>query len=649
MTASTPKLIFDDGGYKISIGKKIGSGGEGDVYEILSHNQEFVAKIYHKPLDKEKQQKLKLMVQGCNDDLKRISAWPDKLIYNGQNGPICGFLMPKISDYEPIHKLYGPAHRKQLFPNADWKFLIRASKNLAAAFSVMHNYGYVIGDVNEGNILVNKQALVKLIDCDSFQVRDQNNKIYYCEVGVAQFTPPEIQNSKNFKIPRSPNYDNFGLSILIFQLLFLARHPFAGVYHGKGDMPIEKAIAEYRFAFGKTAHLKSISPPPNSVDLSIIPDEVSNLFEQAFTEKGVQQPYRPSANSWWKALDSLEKQLKTCKLEAIHKYYSALTFCPWCKLEAISGILLFLGFDITTKFDLGIEWQRVHAIKSPGPLPNITPKNYHYKPEPISKEIETANLKKKIRRIIAIIIGIGGVLINIWLIIPSIIIALLLFLYQGKEKDELIKRQKKFVDIRNRWIELNKKWKKEASDEEYKIQYNRLAVLKRNYESLEKEYANDKISLQNAVRTRQFNKYLENCFIDSYNIPRIGPNRKATLRSFGIETAADVVDYKIMRIPGFGNALTNELLSWRRQMENNFHFDPSKGVDKSDIQMLIHKFQPKMRPIEREFRSGIENLNDVQGKIFKNRMALQPIVEECAKELAQATSDLEPFKIYGLF
>jgi DNA-binding helix-hairpin-helix protein with protein kinase domain len=643
MTPSVPQMIFDDSGCRLSIGKKIGSGGEGDVYEISSYNQEFVAKIYHKSLDVEKRDKLKLMVTGCNDELKRISAWPSKLIYNGQNGPICGFLMPKISDYEPIHKLYGPAHRKQLFPNADWKFLIRAAKNLAAAFSVMHKYGYVIGDVNEGNLLVNKQAVVKLIDCDSFQVRGPNNKIYYCEVGVANFTPPEIQNSKNFKIPRSPNYDNFGLSILIFQLLFLARHPFAGVYHGKGDMPIEKAIAEYRFAYSKTSHLKSISPPPNSVDLSIVPVEVSDLFEQAFTEKGVQQPYRPSAISWWNSLDSLEKRLKTCNLEAIHKYYSALTFCPWCKLEANLGILLFIGIDIT-KFDLKIEWQKVLSIKSPGPLPNINPKIYNFKPEPITTEIEKAILKKKIRQILGVLIGIGGTLINIWLIIPSIIIAIILIFYPGKEKEELKKRQKNFKDIRDKWIELDKNWKKEASDEEYKIQYNRLAVLKRNYEYLEKEYSNDKISLQNTVRVRQLNKYLDNCFIDSHNIPRIGPNRKATLRSFGIETAADIVEYKIMRIPGFGNVLTNELLIWRRHMENNFHFDPSKGIDKSDVQILIHKFQPKMRPIEREFRSGIENLNNIQQKIFKNRFTLQPNVEKCAKELAQANSDLKPFK-----
>jgi len=648
MTSTTPQSLFDSKGSQLTIGKKIGSGGEGDVFEISSADQKFVAKIYHKSVDTQKQEKLQSMVQGCTDDLKNISAWPIDLIYKGKNGPICGFLMPKISDYVPIHKLYGPSHRKQLFPNVDWNFLIRAAKNVAAAFYVIHKYGYVIGDVNEGNILVNNQACVKLIDCDSFQIRTKTNIIYCCEVGVAQFTPPEIQNSKNFKSPRIPNNDNFGLAILIFQLLFMGRHPYSGVYHGKGDMPIEKAIAEYRFAFGKTSQLKLMSPPPNSVDITILPNEMSDLFEQAFTEKGVQIPYRPSAKKWAEALHNLEKQIRICNLELIHKFYSGLSFCPWCKLESTSGILFFLGSNLTLKFDLNIEWQKVTAIKPPGSIPNINPKNYNFQPEPIPEGLEKALKNRKIRQISGVLIVIVGLLINILLLIPAILIAIILFVYRGKEFEELARREKNFDTIRNNWVELNNKWKKEASDEDFKNRLNRLLILKRNYETIEKEYQNTLASLKNTVRERQLKNYLENCFIDSSNIAGIGLNRKATLRSFGIETAADIQAYKIRSIPGFGDTLTNKLVLWRQQMEKQFRFDPSKGIDKSDIQLLNQKFQPRMKPIEREFRYGVENLKQIQINIFKNRSNMQNSVEKCAKELAQAHSNLKPFQLLNI-
>jgi len=643
MTSSSSHTVYDDTGNQVLIGKKLGSGGEGDVYEMSS--TQVVAKIYHKSIDSEKQQKLKLMVQGCNDELNSISAWPSKLLFSRPNGPVCGFIMPRIADYQPIHNLYGPAHRKQLFPHADWMFLIRASKNLAASFAVIHKYGYVIGDVNEGNILVNKQACVKLIDCDSFQVRGSGTKVFCCEVGVPQFTPPELQNKKDFSLPRIPNCDNFGLGILIFQLLFMGRHPFSGVFHGKGDMPIEKAIAEFRFAFSRTSNLKMMSPPPNTVDLSILPADIGIFFERAFSESGIQKPFRPCAADWFKSLNDLENRLKVCNLEPLHKYYSGLSDCPWCKLESVSGILLFIAIDTTTKFDLKNEWQKVLAIKNPGPLPNIDPKLFIFPPEPIPAEIKKAVFHTKIRQIFGVIIIVLGLLVDLWLLIPCLILAAILFLYRGKEKKELNRRKEHFQVIRNNWNNLNENWRKEAGDVDFRSQYNHLVNLKRNYESLEHEYKNEYMSLQNTARERQLRKYLETCFIDNSNIPRIGRNRKATLRSFGIETAADIVGYKIRGIPGFGDVLTSELLYWRQQMENRFRFDPSKGVDKSDIQSLTQKFQPRMRPLERGLRAGIENLNRIQQKIFMKRISMQPDVEKSAKELAQAYANLKPFQI----
>ena len=635
--------LFDSNGNKINLGKKIGSGGEGDVFEISSPFQSFVAKIYHKPLDSQKQEKLKLMVQGCNDELKAISAWPVDLIYIGQKGKICGFLMVRVTDYKPIHMLYGPSHRKQLFPEANWQFLIRSAKNVAASFYVIHKYGCVIGDVNEGNILVNKQGCIKLIDCDSFQVRGNNNIKYYCEVGVAQFTPPEIQNAKNFKMERIPNHDNFGLAILIFQLLFMGRHPFSGVFHGKGDLPIEKAIAEYRFAFSKASHLKLISPPPNSVDLAIVPADIEASFEQAFTEKGIQYPYRPTARNWWKLLHDFENKLKQCDMESMHKFYAGLSSCPWCKLESTSGILLFLG--TITKFDLNVVWQKIESIKPPGPLPNISPKNFNFESTPISNDLQKAILNRKIRQISGVVIIIFGFLINIWLILLAIPIAILLFFYPGRETEEKKRRKKLFETNRINWNTLSTKWKSEAGDQEFKIQLSKLAILKKNYENIEKEYKNAQISLQNTVREQQLKKYLENCFIDSYHIPQVGANRKATLRSFGIETAADISYAKIRNLPGFGDVLTSELVSWRQQMEYTFRFDPSKGIDKHDIQILQQKFHSRMRPLERQMQTGIENLNQIQQRIFKNRGDLFSIVERSAKELAQSHADLKPFQI----
>lgn len=642
--------LFDSCGARICLGRKIGSGGEGDVYEILSPHSNIVAKIYHKPLSADKQEKLLLMARGCNDELKGISAWPTDVLHAREGGPVIGFLMPEIADYEPVHKVYGPTQRKEIFPHADWRFLVRTAKNLAAAFYVIHKFGYVIGDVNEGNILVNDQACVRLIDCDSFQVR-ANNRLYYCEVGVAQFTPPEIQKSKDFKMERTANHDNFGLAILIFQLLFFGRHPYSGVYTGKEDMPIEKAIAEFRFAYGKNSPAKSIAPPPNSVGLSVVPSQVAGLFERAFAETGARSAGRPVAGDWWEAFEFLEKRLRRCSADSVHSYYSGLAACPWCRLEESSGLLLFLSADRITKIDLRREWQKVEAINPPGPLPHISPGTFSPGPVPLAPDIVRSLEFRKIRQIagMAILAGyavivLGDMLTDYLTVLPVAIVVAALFLYPGEAAREERRRRTNLDSIRYLWDLWNKKWIAEAGDSAFLLQLNHMRDLKWKYESIERGYRNGLLSLERTIKDRQQKKFLERCSIDNCTVSRIGAGLKNTLKSAGIGTAADITQKKLHGVPQLDNTLTNDLLAWRDKMESNFLFDPTKGIERSDIHALIHKYQPLIKPVERDLLQGIPKLQRIQEDILKKRITLRPAVEKRARELAQAEANFEVFR-----
>ena len=49
---------------------------------------------------------------------------------------------------------------------------------------------------------------------------------------------------------RTENHDRFGLAVLIYQLLFVGRHPCAGVYRGAGDPSFEELIADILKDFG---------------------------------------------------------------------------------------------------------------------------------------------------------------------------------------------------------------------------------------------------------------------------------------------------------------------------------------------------------------------------------------------------------------
>ena len=131
-----------------------------------------------------------------------------------------GFTMPMLTSQHPLHDLFGPKRRQALFPNAHWSFLVHTGINLSRAFEVLHDRNIVVGDVNSNNVVVYPDSTARLIDCDSFQIQGKG-KLFRCNVGVAEYQPPELQGRDFSRIERLPQHDLFGLAVMIFQLLFV--------------------------------------------------------------------------------------------------------------------------------------------------------------------------------------------------------------------------------------------------------------------------------------------------------------------------------------------------------------------------------------------------------------------------------------------
>ena len=289
--------------------REIGRGGEGVVYELRDATH-LAAKIYSKEPDQDKAEKILSMVRLKNERLLKLSAWPLEPFYSS-SVKLSGFVMEKLTGYRPVFELYNPNIRLQEFPRADWRFLIHTAINTARAFAVIHECGHVVGDVNHANLFVAQDATVKFIDTDSFQIHDAGRH-WFCEVGVSTHQAPEMQGRSSYQgVLRTANQDNFGLAVLIFQLLFLARHPFSGRYSGRGDMPIERAIAEFRFAFSSESH--QMAPPPASLLLSDVTPQVQLHFERAFSKQSV-DGLRPTPSEWISALQELAENLRQCPM-----------------------------------------------------------------------------------------------------------------------------------------------------------------------------------------------------------------------------------------------------------------------------------------------------------------------------------------------
>ena len=236
---------------------EIARAGEGCLYTV-SQAPPVVAKIYHHP-SQARAQKLHVMLTHPPIDPMRQQghptfAWPVDLPLSDR-GHVVGFLMPWVAGTRLID-VYHPKTRLQSFPWVNPRFLLRTTRNLASMVEALHQRGYVVGDVNESNILVHTasqtSALVTLVDTDSLQVPDpRHGMVHRCIVGKPEFTPPELHGKRFEHIDRSPLHDRFGLAVLLFQLLMEGVHPFSGRWIASGEpLPLAERIKAGYFPHG---------------------------------------------------------------------------------------------------------------------------------------------------------------------------------------------------------------------------------------------------------------------------------------------------------------------------------------------------------------------------------------------------------------
>lgn len=333
MTQATPGPLFRASGAQLALGEQLAVGGEGVVFAVGAE----VAKLYHQPPAAQKAAKLRAMASTSTPRLLRVTAWPTDVIVDDAGVPV-GFLMPRVARRSDLHVLYGPKTRIARYPNATVPFLVHVAANVARAFAVVHDHGHVVGDVNQGGVAVADDGTVALVDCDSFQVVCGDDT-YPCDVGVPHYQPPELQGVSTYRgLARAVEHDRFGLAVLLFQTLFLGRHPFAGDFGGR-EFSLEEAIAARAFVYGSAAAARGMAPPRGSLPLTTVSDALAGLFERAFVGAPAE---RPTARDFIAACEAWRAELRPCASNAAHAHAPNVAACALCALENRAGLLLFL-------------------------------------------------------------------------------------------------------------------------------------------------------------------------------------------------------------------------------------------------------------------------------------------------------------------
>ena len=528
------KRLIDSQGKVLALGREIGKGGEGIVYEV-QNQPNIVAKIYLKTPDQNKADKICSMVRLGNEDLLKLSAWPRSYVQD-HNGATVGFTMEKLVGYKPLFELYSPKLRLKSFPMADWRFLIHAAMNTARAFVVVHDMGHVIGDVNHGNLLVAQDATVKFIDTDSFQV-SCNSQHWLCEVGVNTHQPPEMQCSSYKGIVRTPNQDNFGLAILVFQLLCLARHPFSGRFLGKGDMPIEKAIAEHRFAYSLDNQKTKMLPPPASIPIQALSPKVVELLEKAFSSDSSLGSNRPNGREWIAALEQLNAQLKQCKIHSGHFYFHSVSRCPWCDIEMqISSRLFPIVISVNyagTSIDFSALFSRLKELANMAQAPELPDTNSirARASEDVTKVKFMLKKYKKLFGWITCGLVIGFCVVNHLLVdskyidILNILLVtalpgILIIYYKIKQKITLSFSQA-YKASKEKWLAIKSNWDMWTHQAAFDQALEKALLLKQKLDDLLEERQQRLQTLHNNRKGQQLNNYLDQFYWKVLNRSKI--------------------------------------------------------------------------------------------------------------------------------
>ncbi len=630
-------------------GRELGRGGEGTVYELQNDGSR-VLKKYNEPLSSLQIQKLQAMVAMRNPAIDAYAAWPSALVVDG-NKTVCGFVMKKLTGFVPLHMIFSPLDRKKMFPDKGYNFLVHVARNLATAFHQLHEAGLLVGDVNEGNILINANGLVSFIDCDSFQVK-HGAGYFFCEVGVPRYTPPELLARQSFEnVVRTTNTDSFSLAILLFQLLFLGRHPFAGRNKSAMDIDEETAIKMHEFAYSLTNKKKKLFPPFDSFDIHNLTQPLIDAFHSAFETEN-----RPVPAEWIKALDGLLTEMTTCSVSRIHSYPSKMEACPWCAFRKAKGIMYFLD---DTYLQADALLYDIEQFVNGFHIDKMELKNWSGSFTDNSVRANDIGAQWHKDRIIALSVAAGIIITSLICFVfvhPMLLLAvgavLIGWMHSGpvakKVKLEKQRLLHNYEQTQGQMKKLIAAYNDSPDKELYLIGVNKLMKSVEQFRRLPDESDRLRREMEELIYNDNLKMYLRQFDINSHAISSIGQTRKTILLNAGIRTAADI-STNLQKLVGIGPKTIQILLDWQRQMSSGFVYIPDAAKLATGMQHVAADVATMKRDLERNIRQEYQSLNYLKLNVTNRALVLDRQIKDIVTRSTQAKLDMESFYRFSRF
>ncbi len=322
--------------YTLSVQKKLGEGGQGEVYLVTDGQKDYALKWYkvEQATEEQKEAIRHLVNKGAPQGIaEQRFIWPIDIVtldnesdYDSmwlnmdedESEQQFGYLMPLIDTQRFAELGEVQAHLK---PAPSLPILCEISYQIANSYRALHLSGYCYRDISAGNLLFDPQTGDILI-CDNDNVGinyESHSQVW----GTMEYMAPEVVRGE---ADPSTQTDLHSLAVLLFNL-WVWHHPLHGELEYQisvWDIPAKRRIYGETpvFIFDPTDKSNQLPNDPEYNTArqrwNYCPPELQNLFNRAFT-KGLHNPSQRVTEGEWQRLFS---QLKDGGIS-----------CPNCQAE----------------------------------------------------------------------------------------------------------------------------------------------------------------------------------------------------------------------------------------------------------------------------------------------------------------------------
>ena len=199
------------------LGKELGNGGEGYIYEV---NEHYVAKIYKRDKNTLLRQKKIELMSSLSINYPGI-CYPEEILYN-KNKEFIGYLMKKAEGKTLQLSLFTRPLFEKNFPHWTKKDTVELCLTILDKIKHLHDKNIILGDINPANIHIVSSKEVYFVDTDSYQIED-----FPCPVGTINYTAPEIQGKNYSEFLRTKEHELFSVATLLFMIMLPGKPPYS--------------------------------------------------------------------------------------------------------------------------------------------------------------------------------------------------------------------------------------------------------------------------------------------------------------------------------------------------------------------------------------------------------------------------------------